>query len=755
MAQFFSNVSFNTEIVSFVYKEDFYFQDEHEIEGENGDYTFVDEYLQSKFELYTFVYSHFSLIPEDVDFSGALPIDDFVFYASDTYQNSLVSWSEDSISFAEIYIDDVYTNGFATSGVLNGLGKFFENGDDTEYYWLISDVSGSMVSLENVVATSTVDDDTLFFISLLGGNDEIYLSQFDDVFDAGAGDDVIYGFGGNDTLDGGAGYGDVVVFRGAFTEYLISYDLASQTYTIEDTVSGRDGTDTVSGIEIFSFSNNLYTALQLQSLAIDTSAPTVSAFNPTDGAKGVAVGSNIVVTFSETIARGTGTIELRSGSATGTIVETFNAATSTRLTLSGNQLTIDPTSNLSNSTQYFVVMASGTIRDIAGNNYIGTSTYDFTTALVSATAGNDTISGTWSDDTINGLAGNDTLIGGAGNDTLDGGVGNDALTGGDGTDTASYATATAGVTVSLALTTAQNTVGAGGDTLATIENLTGSGLSDVLTGNATANRILGASGNDMITGGGGIDVLDGGEGSDVYLVTLLSDKTAAEITDTGTSGTDELRFAATTVGTITLLAGDTGLESVVIGTGTGSSAVFTAKTALNVDATWSANGLTITGNAGNNTLTGSSFADTLTGGAGHDVLLGGLGNDVLIGGLGQDTLSGDIGNDTFKFSMISDTGTPATKPDVITDFVQGEDVIDLSDLDAFAATKTVNDTFVWQGTAAFSSATQGEVRYKKFDFSGTANDYTIIWIDDDKDIGVERHIRLTGLYDLTASDFVL
>lgn len=666
MAQFFSNVSFNTEIVSFVYKEDFYFQDEHEMEGENGDYTFTDEYLQSKFELYTFVYSHFSLIPEDVDFSGSLPIDDFVFYISDTYQNYLISWSEDSISFAEIYIDDVYTNGFATSGVLNGLGKFFENGDDTEYYWLISDVSGSMVSLENVVATSTVDDDTLLFISLLGGNDEIYLSQFDDVFDAGAGDDVIYGFGGNDTLDGGAGYGDVVVFRGAFTEYLISYDLASQTYTIEDTVSGRDGTDTVSGIEIFSFSNNLYTALQLQSLAIDTSAPTVSAFNPTDGAKGVAVGSNIVVTFSETIARGTGTIELRSGSATGTIVETFNAATSTRLTVFGNALTIDPTNTLSNSTQYFVVMASGTIRDIAGNNYIGTNAYDLTTAIVSPTEGNDTIVGTWTDDTILGLAG-----------------------------------------------------------------------------------------NDVITGGSGTDVLDGGEGSDVYLVTLLSDKTAAEITDTGTSGTDELRFAATTVGTMTLLAGDTGLESVVIGTGTGSSAVFTAKTALNVDATWSANGLTITGNAGNNTLTGSSFSDTLIGGAGHDVLLGGLGNDVLIGGLGQDTLSGDIGNDTFKFSMISDTGTPATKPDVITDFVQGEDVIDLSDLDAFAATKTVNDTFVWQGTAAFSSATQGEVRYKKFDFSGTANDYTIIWIDDDKDIGVERHIRLTGLYDLTASDFVL
>ncbi len=65
------------------------------------------------------------------------------------------------------------------------------------------------------------------------------------------------------------------------------------------------------------------------SFGADTTAPTVSTFSPTDGATGVAVGSNIVVTFSETIARGTGNIELRAGSALGTIVETFNAATST------------------------------------------------------------------------------------------------------------------------------------------------------------------------------------------------------------------------------------------------------------------------------------------------------------------------------------------------------------------------------------------------------------------------------------------
>ena len=49
----------------------------------------------------------------------------------------------------------------------------------------------------------------------------------------------------------------------------------------------------------------------------------------------------------------------------------------------------------------------------------------------------------------------------------------------------SYASAAAGVTVSLAIqdgVTAQNTLGAGTDTLSGFENLTGSAFNDTLTG---------------------------------------------------------------------------------------------------------------------------------------------------------------------------------------------------------------------------------------------------------------------------------
>jgi Ca2+-binding RTX toxin-like protein len=87
------------------------------------------------------------------------------------------------------------------------------------------------------------------------------------------------------------------------------------------------------------------------------------------------------------------------------------------------------------------------------------------------------------DNTLNGGAGNDVLVAGAGNDSLHGGdgndlliagPGNDLLDGGQGIDTVSFAKAAAGVVVDLGNVGAQNTGGAGVDTLTSIENLIGS-----------------------------------------------------------------------------------------------------------------------------------------------------------------------------------------------------------------------------------------------------------------------------------------
>ncbi|MGE5564278.1 MAG: calcium-binding protein, partial [Bacillota bacterium] len=118
------------------------------------------------------------------------------------------------------------------------------------------------------------------------------------------------------------------------------------------------------------------------------------------------------------------------------------------------------------------------------------------------------------DNVLRGNRGGNTLAGLDGDDTLDGGLGDDVLDGGAGRDAASYASAAMGVTVSLAIGGAQNTVGAGTDTLVGIENLTGSSYADTLTGDGNANLLTGAAGADTLVGGSGNDTLMGGSGAD-------------------------------------------------------------------------------------------------------------------------------------------------------------------------------------------------------------------------------------------------
>ena len=150
---------------------------------------------------------------------------------------------------------------------------------------------------------------------------------------------------------------------------------------------------------------------------------------------------------------------------------------------------------------------------------------------------------------------------------------------------------------------------------------------DTLNGQAGNDTLTGRSGNDVLIGGVGVDRLDGGDGSDLYLVSTASEHTAAEFADSGTQGVDEVRFAATTSSTLTLYAGDVGVERVVIGTGIGAEAISSGTLSLHVNAAAVGNGLTMVGNAGNNRLTSTAFADTLDGGLGIDTLVGGAGND--------------------------------------------------------------------------------------------------------------------------------
>jgi hypothetical protein len=184
----------------------------------------------------------------------------------------------------------------------------------------------------------------------------------------------------------------------------------TKTWSYTPTLPATAGTTYTLTARVADAAGNLGVASAARTFTLDTTAPTVASFSPLDGAIGVDPAANILLTFSESIQRGTGTIVLRSGSAAGPIVESFNAATSTRLGISGGSLSINPTSNLVPNTRYFLTVPAGSLTDRAGNPFAGSSTYDFRSInAVSGGPANDILPFSATVDRLTGLAGGDTF----------------------------------------------------------------------------------------------------------------------------------------------------------------------------------------------------------------------------------------------------------------------------------------------------------------------------------------------------------
>ena len=184
--------------------------------------------------------------------------------------------------------------------------------------------------------------------------------------------------------------------------------------------------------------------------------------------------------------------------------------------------------------------------------------------------------------------------------------------------------------------------------------LTGSAITAY--GNGLANSIIGTTAANILDGKAGNDSINGGDGADLYLVASSADHAVAEFKDSGTNGSDQVRFISTTANqNLHLFAGDTGLEEAVIGTGSTGTATTTGTTSLSLDASELLNALTIRGNNGSNKLLGSAFGDSLLGNGGADTIHGHGGDDAITGGAGRDALTGDGGIDTFIYSMLTDS----------------------------------------------------------------------------------------------------
>lgn len=91
------------------------------------------------------------------------------------------------------------------------------------------------------------------------------------------------------------------------------------------------------------------------------------------------------------------------------------------------------------------------------------------------------------------------------------------------------------------------------------------------------------------------------------------------------------------------------------------------------------------GDSGNDQLFGGAGRDDLEGGSGNDRLHGGAGADWLEGGFGDDLLTGGKGADVFEFGDDGETGH-----DVITDFTQGQDRLELDDFTRAEVQSVIN-----------------------------------------------------------------
>jgi Ca2+-binding RTX toxin-like protein len=496
----------------------------------------------------------------------------------------------------------------------------------------------------------------------LGGNDTIngadgadllHGGSGNDVLSGGTGDDRLIGAGGNDMIDGGDG-NDTAVYSGNRSDYTITFDAGTQSFTIVDQRSGSpDGTDIVTGVESFEFADRTVgvdNVLNSPPTDINLNGGSVTENAPAGTVVGMlsAVDPDFGDTFTYSLIGG---------------------ATS-QFAISGNEIIVAAGAVIDYEVVHSLdLMVRATDQ---GGLFVDK---DITISVVNVPG--ITLTGTNAANTLIGTGEEDTLIGLGGADTLNGMGGPDVMVGGTGNDT--YYVDDPGDQVI-------ENAGEGTDTVIAllasyilpdnVENLVGgTAFGQALTGNALANTISGGAGNDIIDGGAGNDTLSGGAGNDT-----LYGGDGNDTLDGGT-GADYMAGGA---GNDTYTVDDIG-DVVFENAGEGTDSVKTTLALYTLtDNVENLTGIaaaaqTLIGNDLNNTITGSTGNDILYGGAGNDTLNGGAGNDTLYGGDGNDTLNGGSGNDLMYGGTGNDTYIVDDSGDMVVEYSgEGTDTVKTS-----------------------------------------------------------------------------
>ena len=117
----------------------------------------------------------------------------------------------------------------------------------------------------------------------------------------------------------------------------------------------------------------------------DTVAPTITAISPTNSSIDIAPDSNLEITFSEELTKGSGNILIKN-SNDNSIVTTIDV-TSNLVSINNNIVTINPQEDLPSERSFYIEIANTVFKDTYDNNYLGISTsniWQFTTADITA-----------------------------------------------------------------------------------------------------------------------------------------------------------------------------------------------------------------------------------------------------------------------------------------------------------------------------------------------------------------------------------
>ena len=511
--------------------------------------------------------------------------------------------------------DDVLESGAGNDFVFGGDGDdriFTEDGADRVEAGAGNDVIatglGSDIAYGDGGDDYMVGEDGNDRLTGGAGADTLSGGEGDDILSGGEDDDLVFGADGNDRLNGGEGNDTLNAGNGAD---ILNGDGGNDRLSGQagaDRINGGDGDDTIDG----------------------------------GGDNDILLGN----AGDDTIAGGAGDDRLDGGAGADALD-------------GGSGVDVAWYRDAGGGVSADLLFASVNTGDAAGDSYLGIENIDGS-AFRDVLAGSDeanVLQGFGGDDLLIGRGGDDTLRGMDGDDRLLGGAGADLLIGNDGIDTASYANASAGVVLDLAVP-GNSTGDAAGDRFLAMEQYEGSNFADLFSGTGAADVFEGLNGHDTIFGLGGNDTLSGGNGNDT-----IEGGVGADLIDGG-AGTDTASYSGAGAGLRVYL--DPAQAGLNRGEATGDTFVSIE------NVVGSANADFIGGDAGANALSGGAGADRLFGRGGNDTLTGGADTDrfVFEDGWGQDVVT-DFDPNGEKIDLMAVTGIASIADIAISDTADG------------------------------------------------------------------------------------